>query len=32
MTPYEQAYIIAAIDIKVERERKEAAKAKRKKK
>jgi len=31
MDPYTQAYIIAAIDIKVEAEKKEAAKAKRKK-
>lgn len=31
MDPYEQAFIIAAIDIKIEQEKKEAAKAKRKK-
>lgn len=31
MDPYTQAYIIAAIDIKVEQEKKEAAKVKRKK-
>lgn len=31
MNPYEQAFIIAAIDIKIEQEKKEAAKAKRKK-
>jgi len=28
MTPYEQAYIMAAIDIKVDQEKKEAAKSK----
>lgn len=28
MTPYEQAYVIAAIDIKVDQDKKEAAKAK----
>lgn len=32
MDPYSQAFIIAAIDIKVEQEKKEAAKAKRGKK
>lgn len=32
MDPYTQAFIIAAIDIKVEQEKKEAAKAKRGKK
>nr|DAQ76841.1 MAG TPA: hypothetical protein [Caudoviricetes sp.] len=31
MTPYEQAFIIAAVDVRVEHEKKEAAKAKRKK-
>ena len=31
MDPYEQAFIIAAIDVKVEQEKKEAAKTKRKK-
>nr|DAE10589.1 MAG TPA: hypothetical protein [Myoviridae sp. ctMb725] len=31
MDPYTQAFIIAAVDIKVEQEKKEAAKAKRKK-
>ncbi len=32
MDPYTQAFIIAAIDIKVEQEKKEAAKAKHRKK
>lgn len=31
MTPYEQAFIIAAIDVKAEREKKDAAKMKRRK-
>jgi len=31
MDPYERAFIIAAIDIKVEQEKKQAAKIKRKK-